>query len=130
MNCPHCNTHIDEHPASRCLDAWVAKSVMRLEVYMSHDEYLRAGFPHAQYWSSAVHYPAYWWDKGWAMSVAPYSSDIAAAWQVMEKLKLSLFPMINGWSAGQYYKSHPAEAPTAPLAISRAAIKSVVRDGN
>ena len=26
MNCPFCNTPVDEHPANRCMDAWAAKS--------------------------------------------------------------------------------------------------------
>ena len=33
MNCPHCNVHIDKHPASRCLDAWVAEAVMEWKPY-------------------------------------------------------------------------------------------------
>lgn len=28
MNCPHCKTHIDEHQADRCLDAWIAQDVL------------------------------------------------------------------------------------------------------
>ena len=27
MNCPHCNTHIDEHPANACLNDWVAEAM-------------------------------------------------------------------------------------------------------
>lgn len=27
MNCPTCGLDIDEHPADRCLDAWVAEAV-------------------------------------------------------------------------------------------------------
>ena len=34
MNCPHCNTPIDEHRADGCLDAWIAETVFggRLEL--------------------------------------------------------------------------------------------------
>jgi len=28
MNCPYCKTPIDEHEASRCLDAWFLETVM------------------------------------------------------------------------------------------------------
>ena len=55
MNCPNCKTEIDEHEASRCLDAWVAKAVMG-EAVLKFDEYLS---PYSR-----------------------YSTDIAAAWEV------------------------------------------------
>jgi hypothetical protein len=60
------------------------------------------------------------------------STDIAAAWQVVEKLSLLSFRfvinrdegkewkvMISGWSSGS---TRVASANTAPLAISRAAL--------
>lgn len=28
MNCPHCQTPIEEHKATRCLDAWIAEKVL------------------------------------------------------------------------------------------------------
>lgn len=37
MNCPHCETHIDEHEATLCLDAWIAELVMGWE-------YLKVGY--------------------------------------------------------------------------------------
>ncbi|KKK66418.1 hypothetical protein LCGC14_2964270, partial [marine sediment metagenome] len=33
MNCPHCETLIDEHKATRCLDAWIAEYVMGWKPY-------------------------------------------------------------------------------------------------
>lgn len=36
MNCPTCGLDIDEHPANRCLDAWVAREVMGLTVCTCH----------------------------------------------------------------------------------------------
>ncbi len=37
--------------------AWRA---LGYEVYLTHEEYLQAGFPHAAEWDSDVHYPAFW----------------------------------------------------------------------
>jgi len=133
--CPHCAVKISEHPESRCLDAWEAEAVMGLEVYMSHEEYLKSGSPHAQYWNSAVHYPAYWWNEGWAMSVAPYSTDITAAWQVEEKieeLKLKtryVQALLSGMLVMDIEINSDEEtwwllAHASPLDRSRAAIKA------
>ena len=33
MNCPHCQTPIDKHEATRCLDAWIAEYVMGWKPY-------------------------------------------------------------------------------------------------
>lgn len=32
MNCPTCGLSVDEHPANRCLDAWVAEVVFERQV--------------------------------------------------------------------------------------------------
>lgn len=62
-----------------------------------------------------------------------YSTNIAAAWQVVEKLDLSVIRLNNGrWSAGEAYafENSYAEfrttthADTAPLAICLAALKA------
>jgi hypothetical protein len=54
-----------------------------------------------------------------------YSRDISAAWEVVEKLKLSLIPVNTGWivSPHHLFEGLFAEAPTAPLAVCRAALK-------
>ena len=45
MNCPHCNTHIDEHPANACLNRRVDACVMGwhkiegAEIYLADDGY-------------------------------------------------------------------------------------------
>jgi hypothetical protein len=77
-------------------------------------------------------------------SVPPYSTDIAAAWQVVEKLKAK-YPQRNDpiddetfrifyegtawpeepWVAGFGDSDNACSAATAPLAICRAALKAV-----
>lgn len=71
MNCPYCNTHIDEHPASRCLDAWVAETVMDGDVRPDPDG--------DGIWV--------WFKKNWGYSdVVPYySTSIAAAKDASDK---------------------------------------------
>ena len=71
-----------------------------------------------------------------------YSTDIAAAWEVIEKLPgpgIALFKTYNGgWQARTKVCNYPgsmhviendccifSDAPTAPLAICRAALKAV-----
>jgi Phage ABA sandwich domain len=72
----------------------------------------------------------------------PYSTDIAAAWKVVEKLRLSLEPTEKGWACGRrneecYFDVKEttaiidgtiydlAETPTAPHAICLAALRAV-----
>lgn len=61
-----------------------------------------------------------------------YSTDIAAAWQIVEKLKLAVGPSdsgLVGWWAARNTPSLPmsplAAADTAPMAICLAALKVV-----
>jgi hypothetical protein len=66
-----------------------------------------------------------------------YSTSIADAWSVVEKVQANLFSMdwetgwtLNAWNV--YFKTHEeassirAVAPTAPLAICRAVLKAKV----
>ncbi|MFA6315711.1 MAG: hypothetical protein WC648_05090 [Candidatus Paceibacterota bacterium] len=68
--------------------------------------------------------------------VAHYSTDIAAAWQVAEAMRIAIVPemvfhqkpSIDGFSARVCSQNHPegrAWAKTAPLAICLAALKAV-----
>lgn len=64
-----------------------------------------------------------------------YSTDIAAAWEVVEKLRLSVLQFEDGWFADprlESYREHFWGAlgaddfsATAPLAICRAALEAV-----
>lgn len=71
---------------NRNLDIAVAR-LRGLEVYESHDDYLRAGFPHATEWSSAVQYPAYWFEPHRvALTVPFYSKDHNLAIEALEQV--------------------------------------------
>lgn len=121
MNCPHCDTPIDEHAATRCLDWWVET--------VCFPERIESNW-HGQYAN---------WDR-----MKYYGTDIAAAWDVMKKLAelgdvmlewwrddewcLFTMPMVSSiWprNSDGLGKRPGACAPTAPLAICRAAIKAV-----
>lgn len=81
-----------------------------------------------------------------ACGIKPYSTDIAAAWEVVEKLKtipvpetwvdtFNSFPFVlrwtrdgkweAGWEAMYYAGEHLTESATAPLAICLAALNAV-----
>jgi len=77
MNCPHCNTHIDEHEASPCFDAWVAEAVMGWTVEV--DESLGAyWYKNNSLFSADIdQYPHN--TSSWCPS-----RHIAAAWEVHE----------------------------------------------
>ena len=109
MNCPHCNTSVDEHEAGRCLDAWVAEAVMGWE-------FLRIGYT-GEHKGADAETPrqvelekAGWLDEVGLTSVGSYyidepnhkwitlkgdwmhenvwspSTDIAAAWEVVGRV--------------------------------------------
>ena len=124
MNCPHCNTNIDEHEAFRCLDAWVAEAVMGL-VQCQADFHGDAPNCYAPKDSSKC-----------GSFLEDYSTDISAAWEVVEKVnqdnamtlrwynpdgRTSIYSVAFGFG-----KKAGAEADTAPLAICRASIKACV----
>ncbi len=78
MKCPHCQTEVDEHEANRCLDAWVAEAVMGWQIRNNPD------IPSiVEYWDgtllTGLKYE-YWREPPY------FSDDIAAAWEVVEKL--------------------------------------------
>jgi len=80
-NCPHCDTSVDEHDSGRCLDAWVADGVMDLTVHPS----------------------AFGNDWVTVRGVVPdYSTDIAAAWEVVGRLSQKQDVEIGGDARGWY----------------------------
>ena len=137
MNCPHCSVHIDEHEASRCLDAWVAEVVMGHSDIRKREESweycLYTGDCHEPYGVNCF-----------------FSTSIAAAWVVVMYFKDKQYPVeltgedAHGWSRWDFRIWHPLDDPdfkdeiargwdesmdlnkriaSASLAICRAAIK-------
>lgn len=111
---------LDLTKPSRELDAWVAEKVMGKQVrnYWVIDGFHNDGRPHSQ------------------CPVEHYSSDIAAAWEVVEKLTdqskphFELSKGYEGWwhvgfDLDRPFKRVIAKADTAPLAICLAALKSI-----
>jgi hypothetical protein len=82
----------------------------------------------------------------WSVKNIPYSTDMAAAWTVLEKIRTTLDPLGREWrqtvsrsgskwrcefelsddNAGDDTTYYWAEAETAPLAICLAALKAVL----
>ena len=145
--CPKCGTYIDEHEAGRCLDAWVAVDVMRIDI----EQMIRTRFIEYRRYnagrgmSGREEYSDKYRDRMLRLSLARYSTDIAAAWQVVEKVRDSgLCPTVYwddgddkpdcaGWQACMAYYGNTEDefrlydgwASTASLASCRAAIKAV-----
>jgi len=122
LHCPECGVHIDEHLAGRCLDAWIGGSIMNLDRVIIDDEDGEAIYKR---YPSAI---------AWGF-VPSYSTDIAATWEVVEKIteppkdietsrRMSntifsrWFDTANLWACS---------ASEASLEICRAVIKAVLR---
>lgn len=126
-------------PAGPELDRLVDEKVMGRIV--KHRERFRHGRANGMEWVSAHPDVVYAGDPFFPIS--PYSTDIAAAWPVAEKVGISVLKIPTGWAAGVWpegednrgeYRSgecydgdfkHYAEADTAPLAICYAALRAV-----
>lgn len=114
-------TTTEQMEAGPELDALVAERVLRFAIYpgpsicevVPSDE-SESGYPEAIF-----------------VPVPPYSTDIAAAWQVVECLSLHISPTSGGmWLVSNVHNRNDpawiyALAPTAPHAICLAAIKIV-----
>lgn len=110
MNCPYCNTPINEHEPKACLDAWIATEVFGATAWEN---------PTIDF-------------VGTSLFPLPYSSEIGSAWQIVEKLRLSVLPWGDAeWACANKRDERLAfsyilePASTAPLAICRAALKAV-----
>ena len=129
LNCPECGVEIDEHDAGRCLDAWVAEKIMDDNPHWLGDGIEVNILSIGESGDEVLH----------------YSTNIAAAWQVVEKMRDSgLCPTVywddgddipdcTGWqvcmahygNTEDEFRLYDGWASTAPLAICRAAIKAV-----
>ena len=81
MNCPTCGVSIETHPANACLNALVAERVMELKGI----EKTKSN-PIVGKWEGSWMYM----DKGWRRRLPKFSENIADAFQVVEKMKLSI----------------------------------------
>jgi hypothetical protein len=111
--------------AGRELDALIAEKVMGWTVELIVNSPCDA----FEEWRDA---------QGWRYGPNPplYSTDIAAAWEIAEKLQLAVIPDASGgWCAGHalfrgpgWYEENVNDwehADTAPLALCRAALAAV-----
>jgi hypothetical protein len=115
--------NIDTMPAGQELDALVAEKVMGWDIHFKDPE-LRGGKEHWRDHERSTN----WLPEQWCPS-----SDISAAWEVLEKVQdvgsLERFGGF-GWrcevhSVSPNFVDCAAEGDTAPLAICRAALKAV-----
>ena len=111
---------IDTMPAGRELDALVAEKVVKRDIHV----YECPASPFSR-------------KNGRCCCVPHYSTYIAAAWEVVEKLRADGYRFRGveehdedpGWRClvgkPSFYPSYEAHADTAPLAICPAALKAV-----
>lgn len=132
ITCPTCGVALLEHPANRCLDAWVAEKVMGLKPCTAWSLF---------HWSMSggeyIHHPesCSYNNKCYPAEQCPhYSNDISAAWEVVEKIG-SCFIDHTAPEMGidvEFFKNignadrNIATADTAPLAICRASLLAVL----
>jgi hypothetical protein len=151
---------IDAMEAGREMDALVAELVMGWTEIHKHDEMGWSGIgpngPSNNSWrtlpstmkSISKNVCTFKMEKWPYANVRKYSTDIAAAWQVVERFDRRLVDIDirsdtqdDGelWGAGfiEYFEEGEgfkaigsAAADTAPLAICRAALKAVINDSN
>ena len=109
---------VDEMEAGRELDALVAEKVMGVK-------------PEQVYCDISGRNISRYFDLEDRMRIESYSTDIGAAWQVLERVAESWLPCVmhNGMTWIAEFESliefHTAYADTAPLAICRAALMAV-----
>lgn len=123
---------IDEMPAGREMDALIALKVMGWKLSPKKTDGIREfGSVWLDENGTVTRFqedkrPPYDWD----MEYFCPSTNISSAWEVVEKLKLSLTPTNKGWSVSQHHlwEGPFGEGETAPLAICRAAMNTVTHD--
>ncbi len=139
---------VESMPAGREMDGWIADKIIGL----STDPILHKASGKIEWSPGAIFYPQDHWEYP---EIPSYSTDIAAAWQVVEKLNIKFFFQLSKntkdyedgiYTAsfhdlnllkryGEAMQSPPkdaptlwiAQAPTAPLAICRAALMTLLK---
>jgi hypothetical protein len=85
------------------------------------------------------HEPSWWWLDGMMEELPDYSTDIGAAWKVVEEVAgpESLFSatVVGQYAGGQWrclfsnaFDAFDVTAETAPLAICRAALLAITKE--
>jgi hypothetical protein len=128
--------------AGRELDALVSRKVMNVKPVIVE---LYSEFDDTRNYVDVGDYVIYPEGVGICKRLSAYSTDIAAAWQVVEKLETQeiLFQICKlGYSKNDIFwlaefrdcsggeSSGVGNSPTAPLAICRAALLAVMKDVN
>jgi hypothetical protein len=121
---------IDKMPEGREMDALIAEKVMGLNVKPVFHPKNELKFMPGFVWR---------YEDAWEHpEIKDYSTDIAKAWEVVEKLNTHIiierleyredwYCEISGISNSAGEQLHSTTAPTAPLAICRAALKAVIQ---
>jgi len=142
MNCPYCDTPLDEHEANRCLDAWFHVVVMGLKVW---DNCL-APYPNTSRMFDPRRMTEHKTDNTKCIGnpIDYYSTDIAAAWAGVLWMRTLEFAAQCSWSEHltDSITARVDEAPTGcrinilgllahlePVDIIRASIKLALRPG-
>jgi len=110
--CPHCGVGIGEHEANACLDKWVAETVMGWKWMPTPD-------PEGQHYC--------WVKDGCEIGDFEPSSDISAAWEVLERLRdmdcdVALCSAGATWLVESNVLGVTVRSESALLAICRAAV--------
>lgn len=130
MNCPHCAVNISEHPASRCLDAWVAEAVMKKPQVAKNLSgkwcFLRNGkFFVVSHYSTDIAAAGEVWDKladdGWIVSVC-WGNGRDGRKYASVQLSIDLF--LKADLMNRPITQMDAKALTIPHVLSRASIKA------
>ncbi len=124
----------------RELDALIAERVMgfiRIDITINDEQKPLVTKEWLDEWDGELS-DAYWWGRDIYQSVPHYSTQIADAWLVVEKLRSeSIAMVVSTYGAREYsschflYKGVCSEtywAATAPLAICLAALKAMSED--
>lgn len=125
--------NIDAMPAGRELDALVAEKVMGWTACDANEAYPRwmHGDPGDEFAEAGRGRGCAPLTTAWRVPYSRYSTDIAAAWEVVEKVRgdrdvwLQWDSETSIWGCQFFSGGHECFADTAPLAICRAALKAV-----
>lgn len=134
MNCPHCQTPIENHEASRCLDALIAEKIMGWK--SSYGD---------SFWQMLPPEDSTGRAEGRVYSVPEFSTKIEIAWRVIEAMnneqiqghvgptRLHRLKQCSGKAWGviwctDFGYTEEVFAPTAQLAICRAALKALSQE--